>query len=161
MFTRYLSGLMLVLGIAANTYAEPEIRFTGFTTATFTGGGGIASYTNACRSEYPDSWMCTSEEYLGSRSYPEGSGNGWIKPTFVPVGIAATRYIDYVAVQDISGLIDINRLTEVPSSFPGLSCRGWHSGSSQDRGLLVNASGQYYRVPCSSIRAVACCATAR
>jgi hypothetical protein len=137
----------------------PETQFVGFTTDTFNGGQGVVTYANACRQDYPGSWMCTSEEFLNTRVYPSASGSGWIRPTPVPMAAAAGSGIavgkEFVGVQDASGVIAHRGF-----GFAGISCRGWSDGTANNefKGLNVNAQGKYDASNCDSVRAVACCA---
>ena len=136
-----------------------ESQFVGFTTATFNGGQGVVTYTNACQQDYPGSWMCSSKEFLESKAYPSVTGDGWIKPTFVPpvslaLGNGTTVVPNYFIVQDMSGYISS------ANSPRGLSCGGWGEASGIDFGLVVDALGKFVRHFCNTTHSVACCSSA-
>lgn len=128
-------------------------QFVGFSTATFNGGQGMVTYTNACQQDYPASWMCTSKEFLETKVYPATTGQGWIRPTFVPIGAATGNNINYFLVHDMSGSIasSDNPITA------GMSCSGWQATTVSWVGLTVIASGKFERRGCNTDFAVACC----
>jgi hypothetical protein len=112
-------------------------QFVGFTIATFDGAQGMATYTNACNQDYAGSYMCTSEEFLNSSTYPATSGGGWIRPTYVPSA----------ATQDMSGA-------------SAKACGGWSvsgNASFPRDGLYVDFSGKFSGSTCHTVKAVACC----
>jgi hypothetical protein len=125
-------------------------QFAGFTTATFDGSQGVVTYFNACNQDYAGSHMCTSEEFLNSKTFPATSGDGWIRPTFVPTSFTGEEGVrTHQNVLDMSGVSD---------SSPGsLTCRGWSSPIDSYLGLKVDSSGRFKGRGCDEIRAVACC----
>lgn len=139
----------------------PETQFVGFTKSTFNGGQGVVTYANACRQDYPGSWMCTSEEFLNTRIYPSVSGFGWIKPTPVPLAAGAGNGIasglQFVGVQDASGLI-----VGTGIKFRGITCGGWREGYAHGdiKGLNVSAAGKFAASSCDIVMSVTCCAPA-
>ena len=159
MKTKYLVALILTAFITTSVNAakpgggdppEPQDPgFTGFTTATFNGGQGMVTYTNACGIDHTGSHMCTCEEFLNSKTFPATSVDGWIRPTYVPLaGVSSTTLI---ITQDMSG-------TSI-SARGSLACNGWsHSASSETHyGLFVGFSGKFSVATCQTVKAVACC----
>lgn len=118
-----------------NMQSSSVSEFIGFTTATFDGAQGVATYTGACGVDYAGSHMCTSEEFLNSKTFPATSGNGWIRPTYVPAGSN---------IRDMSGA-------------DAFACGGWSATGVAFDGLYVDFSGRFSLSTCTTVRAVACC----
>ena len=167
MKTNHLICLLLSAGITANVSAAPkppppsgvpETQFVGFTTDTFNGGQGVVTYTNACQQDYPGSWMCSSKEFLESKAYPSTTGDGWIKPTFVPIsldiGNETITVPNYFVVQDMSGLIIADK-----NSTTGIACSGWRAADESGDGLAVDALGRFTVFGCNTTHSVACCSS--
>ena len=98
--------------------------------------------------------MCSSEEFINSRSYPTSAGSAWIRPTYIPVGMGSGHSDVYVAVHDISGVVYST------NSTPGMSCYGWGGGDITLRGLIVDEKGKYGLGRCSDAFKVSCCSPA-
>ena len=118
----------------ANVQSSGESQFAGFTTATFDGGQGVVTYTNACDLDYSGSHMCTSEEFLNSKTFPATSGDGWIRPTYVPVAGSSGDNGEIIYVLDMSG---------VAGTRDSLSCIGWASSGNGYYGLYVDFTGKF------------------
>ena len=93
--------------------------------------------------------MCTSEEFLNSITFPATSGDGWIRPTHVPMGGVGSTTL--IMVQDMSGT-SIN-------ARGSLACNGWSLSSASEThyGLSVDFSGKFSAATCTTVKAVACC----
>ena len=150
------SGNPVPVNVQNQIGTSTQSQFVGFTTAPFNGGQGVVTYTNACQQDYPGSWMCTSKEFLESKTYPATTGDGWIRPTFVPISAATGNNTDLFAVHDMSGEIHVG--TNAVSS--GLACSGWQATQQPWIGLVVEASGGFNRHFCDTTRSVACCSSA-
>jgi len=122
-------------------------QFVGFSAATFDGDQGIVIYTNACQQSFPDSHMCTSEEFLNTKVYPETEGIGWIRPVFVPLSVSTTVESRRVFAADISG---------VTNDVTSFTCNGWDPGTTAS-GLAVNSLGKFFLRGCNASISVACC----
>jgi len=118
-------------------------QFVGFSTDTFDGSQGVITYTRACQQDFPDSRMCTTEEFLNTTDYPEveSSGFGWIRP------VVAAAY-----VATASNIVDVSGFS---ADVLASSCNGWRTTSAH--GLYIDGKGRISNETCEAIMPVSCC----
>ena len=128
---------------------SPHLQFVGFTGATFNGGQGVRTYTEACQDAFTASArMCTSVDVLATVAWPRvpNTARGWVRPVY--------QGID-------GGLIDASGIG-ASLDAGALSCGGWSLSTSAAQGLAVSGDGRFATpgVPdsCDTARPVACCA---
>jgi hypothetical protein len=119
---------------------ESGAQLLGFTVSAVSARTGIFPLTQACRTEFPASHVCTSEEIVETTTTPGGaSGFAWVRPVLESAYFGSTdRY---------SGL-SING----PMEF---TCKGWSENGVS--GLAVSATGAFAHKSCGDPLPVACC----
>jgi hypothetical protein len=139
------SIVIILFVLLASPAALAEARFVGFSSAAFDGNQGVRTYTEACRSDFlSGAYICTSEELLGTTSWPVSSsaGPGWVRPVYQPVQ-------ENTAVMDASG--------HFHQAFKSLACNGWSSDSVGVVGLRVDSDGRFTDTACNISNEVDCC----
>lgn len=131
--------------VSAPSAAAPY-QFVGFSTNTFNGAQGIATYTLACQSTFDaTARMCKSAEVVDTLVWPAVSATtrGWVRPTFQPTGLSVTL--------DVSGAAS--------NANGSLSCGGWSFDAPTNLGLAVLGDGRLgVATTCDLVHPVACCA---
>lgn len=142
----FIASTMSILFSGAVLAQTDQFELIGFSSQGSSGNGGVVFFTaNRCQIDFPDSRMCTSEEVMNSTMPPIPSGGSvfdlhWVRPSFVPGSGAANRL-------DASG---------VEGTASALTCAGW--SNINGTGLAVNKLGRFSLQPCTTAKAIACCA---
>ena len=97
--------------------------------------------TELCQADYPDSRICTSEEYAKTITFPGAIPNttyAWIIPS--------------VATGTGTGTV-----RDVFSGKNALNCEGWRTVGDNTDGLSVNGVGSFFFNTCNTLLPVSCC----
>lgn len=130
--------------------SSARIQFVGFTAASFDGGQGIRTYTEACQAAFTASArMCTSVDVLDTVAWPTvpSATRGWVRPVYQPVA---------------GGVFDASGVLAASLSSGSLSCGGWSFATATAHGLTVSGDGRFatpgFVDACDTARPITCCA---
>ena len=124
-----------------NTDALPQ--YVGNSSSVSSGGAGIRFLTGLCDSTYSGSRICSTEEYIKTKTFPSEiqNGNAWITTgTVIPEG---ETYV-------------IEGFTGVRAKY-SINCSGYSSSSTARLGITVSETGRFSSSWCHEEGTVACC----
>lgn len=123
----------------------PVMQLAGFTTAPLVGHVGALELNIACRNQFSESRLCTSEEVLNTGSPPALTAVwAWVRPSFSPLATASAG----------PSVVDASGVSGDPAEF---TCGGWKE-TTPFKGLAVDNTGAFDLMDCGAAMPVACCA---
>ena len=130
--------LVLCISVLADAGVASAGKFLGFTDIAVDGDTGVMEINRLCNAQFSSSRMCTTREIMNGTNpnhrFPV-AGWAWVKGIF-----------DNPADEFLSG-----------SGGGQLSCLGWSSNASFDKGLAINGDSNFSQQKCNLLLNVSCC----
>jgi hypothetical protein len=130
--------LVLCISVLADAGIAGAGKFLGFTDVAVDGKTGIMELNRLCNAQFSGSRICTTREIMNdtnpNQRFPF-AGWAWVKSIF-----------NNPADEFLSG-----------SSGGQLSCLGWSSNASFDRGLAINSHSNFSQQKCNLLLNISCC----
>ena len=98
--------------------AKPYV-YVGMSSAGKPATGGFLGLNEACKQDFPDSRMCTTEEIISTVNYPS-----------YPVGFSERGFVRSIVISTPTGFIDVASSISLPNAS-SVNCGGWSSSGSQ------------------------------
>ena len=129
---------VVCISMFANAIDARAAKFLGFTDIAVDGHTGVMELNRLCQAQFSGSHMCTTREIMNDTNpnhrFPF-AGWAWVKSVF-----------DNPGDEFLSG-----------SSGGQLSCFGWSSKASFDKGLAINGDSNFSQQKCNLLLNVSCC----
>jgi len=130
--------LVLCISVLADAGVASAGKFLGFTDIAVDGHTGVMELNRLCQAQFSGSRMCTTKEIVNNTNpnhrFPF-AGWAWVKNVYNNPGDEF-----------------------LPGSSGGqLSCWGWSSKASFDKGLAINGDSNFSQQKCNLLLNVSCC----
>jgi hypothetical protein len=130
--------LVLCVSVLAHAGVASAGKFLGFTDIAADGKTGVMELNRLCQAQFSGSRMCTTREIMNTVNTGHKipfAGWAWVKNVYNNPGD-----------EFLSG-----------SSGGQLSCWGWSSNASFDKGLAINGDSNFSQQKCNLLLNVSCC----